>query len=334
MASISLPQRAAAPAARWWSDRLVGPVLAAAGVLVLVAIAGMAIYVFKTAWPSFDHNGLSWFGTGGDANVQLNQIYLSKPAHFVYTLRAWPLLYGTALCSGGAVLLGLVLSTFAAVFTVEFAPPSIARVLEPVVRLLAGVPSVIYGLVGILVLVPFVGNHLISLHRKESVFYVVQLTGSSLLVATLILMIMIVPIMIAITVDALRSVPSSWTEGAMALGVNRWRVIWTISLRAARPAIVAGAVLSLARALGEAVMLAMVSGGVIFSPNPLDGLTFVFEPTQTLAAAIVQGAEGFTVKAFGATLFAFAAVIMVSSVLLSFTGWAIRRRLRRFGVQA
>ena len=78
--------------------------------------------------------------------------------------------------------------------------------------------------------------------------------------AVLILTIMIVPIMIAIMVDALRSVPRSWTEGAVALGVNRWRVMWTISVRAARPAIVAAAVLATARALGEAIMLSMVSG--------------------------------------------------------------------------
>ncbi|HEY6890161.1 MAG TPA: ABC transporter permease subunit [Solirubrobacter sp.] len=313
-----------------WSDRRVGPALGAAGVLVLLIIAGMAVYVLRTAWPSFSENGLSWFGTGGNANTQLDAIFSSKHP-FEYTLRAWPLLYGTALAAGGAVLLGLVVSTLAAVYIVEFAPPSMARALEPVVRLLAGVPSVIYGLIGILVLVPFVNNHLISLERKESVFYVIQLTGQSLLVATVLLTIMIVPIMIAIAVDALRSVPGSWTEGALALGANRMRVMWTIALRAARPALVAGAVLALARALGEAIMLAMVSGGVIFSPNPVDGPTFVFEPVLPLAAAIVQGAEGITVKPYGATLFAFAAVIMVSSVFLSLTGWAVRRRLRRFG---
>lgn len=312
-----------------WSDRRVGPALGSAGVLVLLIIAGMAVYVFKEAWPSFSANGLAWFGTGGDPNVQLGEIFRSAPP-FEYTFRAWALVYGTALASGGAVVAGLVLSTLAAVFIVAFAPPSITRVLEPVVRLLAGVPSVIYGLIGVLVLVPFVNDHLISTERKESVFYVIQLTGQSLLIATVLLTIMIVPIMISITVDALRSVPSSWTEGALALGANRMRVMWTIGLRAARPALVAGAVLALARALGEAIMLAMVSGGVIFAPNLLDGSTFLFEPIQPFAAAIVQGAEGITVKPFGATLFAFAAVIMVSSVGLSIIGSVVRQRLRRF----
>ena len=111
---------------------------------------------------------------------------------------------------------------------------------------------------------------------------------------------MITPIMIAIIVDALRSVPRNWTEGAAALGVNRWRAMWTIGLRAARPAIVAAAVLATARALGEAIMLSMVSGSVGFAPNPLDGVTFFFEPARPLAATIVDNAEGLSVKPFGA----------------------------------
>ncbi len=88
-------------------------------------------------------------------------------------------------------------------------------------------------------------------------------------------------------------------------------------MRAARPAIVAAAVLATARALGEAIMLSMVSGSVGFAPNPLDGLTFLFEPARPLAAAIVDNAEGLSVVPFGQTLYAFAAVLLVSSVFLS-----------------
>ena len=107
---------------------------------------------------------------------------------------------------------------------------------------------------------------------------------------------MITPIMIAIVVDALRAVPRSVDRGRAALGVNRWRVMWTIAVRAARPAIVAAAVLATARALGEAIMLSMVSGSVGFAPNPLDGLTFFFEPARPLAATIVDNAEGLSVE--------------------------------------
>ena len=250
-----------------WSDRVVGPVLAATGCLVLLLIAGLVAYVVDRAWPSFEANGLGWFGSGGNVNLQLEDIYTSKRP-FEYLLRAWPLVYGTALAAGGAVVIGVAISVPAAVFVAVFAPARTRRVVEPMIRLLAGVPSVIYGLIGILVLVPFVGEQLISQERKESVFYVVQLSGASLLVATAILTVMIVPIMVAIVVDALEAVPRTWTEGALALGANRWRATWTIAVRVTRPAIVAAAVLSLARALGEAIMLAMVSGGVAFAPNP------------------------------------------------------------------
>jgi ABC-type phosphate transport system permease subunit len=215
-------------------------------------------------------------------------------------------------------------------FIVEFAPDRLRRVVEPVVRLLAAVPSVVYGLIGILVFVPFVENHLVTDDAKESVSFVIQLDGTSLIVAVSILTVMITPIMIAIVVDALRAVPQGWMQGAVALGVNRWRALWTIGVRSARPAIVAAVVLAGARALGEAIMLSMVSGSVGFAPNPLDGLTFFLEPSRPLAATIVDNAEGLSVEPFGQTLYAFAAGLLVASALLSFAGWAARRSLRRY----
>ena len=320
---------------RGWSDQRVERMLGALACAVLVLIAGMVIFVLARAWPSFAHNGLAWFGSGGNVDDQLGSIFHSpaNPAHYVYTLRAWPLIYGTALTTLGAVVIGLGFALLSAIFIVEFAPARLRSLLEPVVRLLAAVPSVIYGLIGILVIVPFVGNHLISKGRKESVAYVIQLSGTSLLVAVLILTVMITPIMIAIIVDALRAVPRSWSEGAAALGASRWRVMWTIVVRAARPAIIAAAVLATARALGEAIMLSMVSGSVGFAPNPLDGLTFFVEPVRPLAATIVDNAEGLSVKPFGQTIYAFAAVLLVSSLMLSLGGWAAKQPLRKYGVR-
>jgi phosphate ABC transporter permease protein PstC len=317
------------------SDARVERILGAISCLVLAVIAGMIVFVFAKAWPSFAHNGLAWFGSGGDVDLQLEDIFNSpaNPDDYVYTLRAWPLLWGTFLVTGGAVLIGLFFSLFAAIFIVEFAPARVNRVLEPVVRLLAAVPSVVYGLIGILVIVPWVGEHLISIERKESVINVVQLDGSSLMVGVLILTVMIVPIMIAIVVDALRAVPRAWTEGAAALGVNRWRVTWTIAVRTARPAIVAAAVLATARALGEAIMLSMVAGSASFAPNPIDGITFLFEPTRPLASALVENVEGLSVVPFGQTLFAFAAVLLVSSMFLSLGGYVAKQPMRRYGVR-
>ncbi|GAC1438875.1 MAG: phosphate ABC transporter permease subunit PstC [Solirubrobacteraceae bacterium] len=309
--------------------------LGALSSVVLVLIGAMVLFVLSKAWPSFSHNGLSWFSSGGNVDRQIQNIYDSPadPHHFVYTMHAWPLIYSTAITTGAAVFFGLAFAVFASVFIVEFAPPALNRVLEPAVRLLAAVPSVVYGLIGILVLVPFIGNDIVSTHQKTSVEYVVQLSGSSLLVAVFILTIMISPIMIAIITDALRSVPRSWIEGSAALGVNRWRTMWVIAVRASRPAIIAAAVLATARALGEAIMLSMVSGSVAFAPNPLDGLTFFFEPTRGLAATIVDNAEALSVKPLGQTVYAFAAVLLVSSLFLSIGAWAAKQQLKRYGVR-
>lgn len=322
------------PVTGTWTDRRVERLLGALACTVLALIAAMVAFVFAKAWPSFAHNGLAWFGGGGNADRQLAAIFDSpaNPNDYVYTLHAWPMLYATALLAGIAVLCGLVFALLCAVFIVEFAPAPMRRVLEPAVRLLAAVPSVVYGLIGVLVLVPLVGNHVVSEQMKRSVAYVVQLDGTSLLVGAAVLTVMVTPIMIAIVVDALRAVPRGWTEGAAALGVNRWRATWTISVRAARPAIVAAAVLATARALGEAIMLAMVSGSVGFAPNPLDGMLFLFEPARPLAATIVDNAEGLSVVPFGQTIYAFAAVLLVSSLFLSLGGWAAKRPLKRYGL--
>jgi len=318
------------------TDRRVELLLGALASTILLLIAGMVIFVFLKGLPSFTHNGLAWFGSGGNVDDQLMNIFNSpaNPDDYVYELRAWPLLYATALITLSAVVISTIFAVLSSIFIVEFAPVSVRRILEPVVRLLAAVPSVIYGLIGILVVVPWVHDHLISEDRKASVAYVIQLDGTSIAVGIFILTIMICPIMIAIIVDALRSVPTNWTQGAAALGVNRWRAMWTVSVRAARPAIVAAAVLASARALGEAIMLSMVAGSVGFAPNPLDGLTFFLEPARPLASTIVDNAEGLSVVPFGQTMYAFATILLVSSAFLSFGGWAARRSLSKYTLGA
>jgi phosphate transport system permease protein len=228
------------------SDQRAELLLGALACVVLALIAGMIIFVFQKAWPSFEHNGLAWFGSGGNVDTQLEHIFRSPEGDPVYTLHAWPLLWGTAVITITSVVIGVVFALLSAMFIVEFAPESIRRLLEPVVRLLAAVPSVIYGLIGILVIVPFFDKHIISEDTKQSVAGVLALNGESIAVGVLILTVMITPIMIAIVVDALRAVPTTWSEGALSLGINRWRALWTVTVRAARPAIVAAAVLATA----------------------------------------------------------------------------------------
>ncbi len=317
------------------SDRRAELTLGALGVALLVLIGAMVVTVMIKAWPSFSYNGLSWFGAGGEVDTELRRMRegTALPGHGLLYFRAWPLIWGTLITTIAAVALALIVSTLAAVFLIEFAPAPVRRTLDPVIRLLAGVPSVIYGLIGILLIAPWVNEHLISNARKQSVIYVVQLNGANLTTGTLILTVMILPIMVAITANALDAVPPSWREGSVALGVNRWRTIRRVSLRTAWPAIAAGTVLATARALGEAVMLAMVTGSSAFSANPLDGLTFFFEPVRPLAATIFQESEGLTIGALSHTIYAMAAVLLVSAVLLSLIGWAVKQPMKRYGIR-
>lgn len=103
-----------------------------------------------------------------------------------------------------------------------------------------------------------------------------------------------------------------------------------ISVRAARPAIIAAAVLATGRAIGEAIALSMVSGSASFIPNPLDGTLFFLEPLRPLAATIVENAEGMSVQPFGETLYAFAAVLLVSTMFLSIGGYLAKRPMRKY----
>ncbi len=202
------------------------------------------------------------------------------------------------------------------------------------VRFLASVPSVIYGLLGVLVIVPFIGNHLVTEPQKASVAGVISLSGYSLLAAILILTVMIAPLMVSIFCDGLRSVRPGWLEGSLALGVNRWRTTWKIAVRTARPAIVAGTVLATARGIGEAVMLAMVSGSVAFAPNPADGAIFLYEPSRPLGPTIVKNIDSLGSAPSNATLFAIAAVLLLSAAFFSFAGWVARRSMRKYGATA
>lgn len=333
MALASRPHRASgglAPDQR--AELLLGALVCG----VLLFVLALVVFVFHEAWPSFARNGLHWFGAGGDPDQQIQAIFTSSDLLRapVYTFHAWPILWGTLLCTLGAVTLSFVAALFVAVFVVEFAPEWIRRVLEPVVRLLASVPSVIFGLLGVLVLVPFVGQHVITNDARRSVAYLVSLSGYSLLAGVLILSLMISPLMIAVFSDGLRAVPRGWLEGSLGLGVNRWRTFWKIGVRTARPALVAGTVLATARALGETVMLAMVTGGVSFAPNPADGLIFFVEPTRPLAATILQSAEELTSPPMRHTIFAMAAVLLLSAATLSLAGWAAKQPMKKYGVRA
>jgi ABC-type phosphate transport system permease subunit len=320
-----------------WPDHRAERTLGAVSLLVCVCVVAMIVFVGIRAWPIFAHNGLSWLGPGGSLETQIANMQATSvdPAAAAFHLRAWPLLYGTLLSTCIAVVLGIAIAVLSSIFIVELAPARLRKVAVPVIRLLASVPSVIYGLIGVLVLVPFVGNHLVTASQKVAVQNSVELTGAGLGVTAVILTVMITPIMIALICEALMAAPRSWREGAVALGLNPLRAVLAVTLRAIRPAIVAAAVLATARALGEAVMIQMVSGGRSFTPNFSHGLpTFFYEPLRTFASAIVDYHEGVGAPALKATLYAFGALLLFSAFALSVAGYLIKLPLRKYQVRA
>ena len=173
--------------------------------------------------------------------------------------------YGTA----GAVLLGIPIGIFTAMFLAKAAPPRIASVIQGAVELLAGIPSVVYGLVGMTVLVPGVQK---AFHLSS---------GATLFSAIVVLTIMILPYIISVSATALRAVPREYEEASLALGANYTETWFRVSLRAAKSGVAAAAIQGVGRALGEAMAIIMVAGNVANMPG-------LFQSVRFLTTAIVS----------------------------------------------
>ncbi|KLU58829.1 phosphate transport system permease protein PstC [Peptococcaceae bacterium CEB3] len=169
-----------------------------------------------------------------------------------------------------AIILGAPLGLAGAVFMGKIAPPSLRSVLRPVTELFAGIPSVVYGYVGIVVFVKII--------RKTTG----SATGFGLLAAGLVLAVMILPTIISISEDTLRALPDSYEEASVALGATRWQTIWRVLLPAAKPGILTAVILAMARAIGETMAVQMVIGNSPLFPHSL------VTPTSTLTSDIVM----------------------------------------------
>lgn len=173
--------------------------------------------------------------------------------------------YGTA----GAVILGIPIGVFTAMFLAKAAPPRIAAVIQGAVELLAGIPSVVYGLVGMTVLVPSVQK---AFHLSS---------GATLFSAIVVLTIMILPYIISVSATALRAVPREYEEASLALGANYTETWFRVSLRAAKSGVAAAVIQGVGRALGEAMAIIMVAGNVANMPG-------LFQSVRFLTTAIVS----------------------------------------------
>jgi phosphate transport system permease protein len=166
----------------------------------------------------------------------------------------FPMIVSSFWVTFGALALGIPLGLACTIFLSEWIPPSAAAVLRPAIHLLAAIPSVIYGFWGLIVVVPFVRNYLGG-------------PGLSILSGSLILGFMALPTIISISEDALKALPPSYKQGALALGATHWQTIWRVLIPAARSGIVASIILGMGRAIGETMAMIMILGNAVKMPT-------------------------------------------------------------------
>jgi phosphate transport system permease protein len=195
----------------------------------------------------------------------------------------FPMIIGSILSTFGAMILGLPLSLGTAILLSEVAPPWVREIFQPAIELLAGIPSVVYGLFGMVVLAPLIRKIPVTPTPGNPAN-----TGFGLLNASIILAIMILPTVTNIAKDAIRAVPRAYKEGSLALGTTHWQTIRQVILPAARSGIIAAIILGIGRALGETMALIMVIGNSIAMPSPINDnpLTIFLATARTLTGNI------------------------------------------------
>lgn len=280
-----------------------------------IIVVFIFVFIVKMAGGVLLSNGYH-FVTRSGFDQQVVQAYSATAENPSWHFGVLGLLIGTLTTTLGALLLALPTGLGTAIVISELAPPGIRYVLQMVVRLLASIPSVIYGLIGLMV-VPFIQSALISSDTQIEYINRFQLSGHSMLAGMLVLSIMIVPIIIALAVDAINAVPVRYKEAALALGLSHWRTIVRVTLPAARSGILAGVILAVGRAVGEAIALSMVCGGIGNIPKVQDGFVFFLTPVLTLASAIVNKSELMSIAAIQSALFGCGLVLLITSTVLS-----------------
>jgi len=239
---------------RWPTDRLLLWLLRGAAAIAGAIVVLIVAFLVLEALPVLRHVGVARFFTDPSWH----------PAEGFYNLT--PMLWGTVFAMVGSVLVATPLGILSAVFCHYYAPPAVARPYRWLIELLAGIPSVVYGFWGLVVLVPLIG----AIHPP----------GPSLLAGIVILTIMILPT-IALMADAsLAIVPQQYLRGAAALGLPRWATIRGVVFPAAKSGLCTGVILETGRAIGETMAILMVCGNVVQTPHSL------FDPIRTLTANI------------------------------------------------
>ena len=285
-------------------------------ILSAVIILFIFYFILQKSWEIFKVNGFGFITQTG-FDKQINEAFYAPGDAPVWTFGAFGLLLGSLLTTLGALLIAVPMGMGTAIVIAELAPPKVKSLLQSVVRLLASIPSVVFGLLGLLIVVPLIKKLFITTELQIQFIKYFQMDGKSLLAGILVLSLMIMPIIVALSVDAINAVPRKYKEASLALGLSHWRTITKVMLPAAKSGILAGVVLGMGRAIGEAIALTMVTGGIGYVPDPAHGLPSLLTPVLPLAAAIVKKAEAMSIPSIEAALFACGVVLLATTTLLS-----------------
>ncbi len=218
-----------------------------------------------------------------------------RPGNDIYGIM--PMILGSIYVTGGAVLIGVPIGILTSVFMAKFCPKRIYGVLKEATQLLAGIPSVVYGFFGLVVIVPFVRAHFPG-------------NGTNILTASILLGIMILPTIIGVAEAAIRTVPQQYYEGALALGATHERSVFAVVLPAAKSGVAAGIVLGIGRAIGETMAVIMVAGNQPKMPSSL------FKGVRTLTTNIVME-MGYATDLHREALIATAVVLFVFILIIN-----------------
>ena len=285
-----------------FGDLLFAGLVLVTSMTAIVFLFGIILTLFQGGFEVFRKVGVLKFVFG------LNWYPTYEPAEFGIL----PLIIGSLVVTVGALCLSIPLGVGSAIYISEMARPREKELLKPLLELLAGIPSVIYGLFGMAFLAPFI-RHLFNLD-----------TGLNALTASIILGVMVIPIVASMTEDALNSVPMALREASYALGASRWETIWQVVVPAARSGILSAVILGFGRAIGETMVVLMVAGNSAIIPHS------IFDPVRPMPSAVAaeMGETAFGTLHFQA-LFGIAIVLFAITFVSNILTEIVRSRIVR-----
>lgn len=289
-----------------FSERFMKGVFIVAASVSILAVAFICIFLFANGIPAMKEIGLGQFLSGQKW----------RPNNAVFGI--FPMILGSIYITAGAIIVGVPIGIMTSVFMAKYCPKRIYPVLKAATELLAGIPSVIYGFFGLVVMVPFIRQLAGSMQQAGLIERAGN--GSSILTASLLLGMMILPTIIGVTESAIRAVPPHYYEGSLALGATREQSIFRVVLPAAKSGVIAGVVLGVGRAIGETMAVVMVAGNQARVPKS------IFQGVRTLTTNIVlemgyaEGLHRQSLIATGVVLFVFILIINLSVSLMNRKG--------------